>query len=443
MGHGAPDLAMQTTYTTDQPDDLPVPWAERLCTGAALLVLLALFVTVEPFSDLGDPKALEISSGNEAVTYIVLFILVGISGALLHWTRSLPFPALATRENLALLAWLLVVSVAMSTDSGVSAKRFLLSSATYLLAAMLPWLTRGLREFTSLLLFTTALVLVMSYAGVAVVPHLTIHQATDVWEPEIAGDWRGIYGHKNVAAGVMAAFVYIGWFVARTRSLVAGLLISAGAFVFLVFSGGKSATGMVLIVGAIAYFVDRTQSLWGKALVALGPLAGLAFLTVGSITSETARSLLAMLPIDVTFTGRTEIWSFAIDALKANPWKGHGFEAFWYSEAVRFGAEDSTRWMVEVSTSHNSYVDLALTIGLPGLALVMVAFIAVPLRDFHNRLDTDENIDLSRLFLVLWLFCLYLGTFEAFFLSRANQLWFILALAVCGLRYTALFKVKA
>ncbi len=165
-------------------------------------------------------------------------------------------------------------------------------------------------------------------------------------------------------------------------------------------------------------------------------------LTVGSVISDTARSVLERLPLDVTFTGRTEIWGFAIDALAAHPWKGQGFEAFWYSDAVRFGAEDSTRWMVDVATSHNSYVDLALTIGLPGLLLVLLVFMVGALRDFHHTLATPQNVELSRFFLVLWLFALYLGTFEAFFLSRDNPMWFIFALATCGLRYTAHFEVR-
>ena len=41
-----------------------------------------------------------------------------------------------------------------------------------------------------------------------------------------------------------------------------------------------------------------------------------------------------------------------------------------------------------------------------------------------------------------YLFALYLGTFEAFFVSRANPMWFILALAVSGLQCTARFKVS-
>jgi O-antigen ligase len=435
---------MQNITPLAASDRLPLDegLTQSLRDGVAVAVLLVVFVTLTPFSDLGDPKLLELSSGNETATYLALFLLLGAAGLLLHRTAGLMLRSLATTENLLLLAWLLVVSVAFSIDPGVSARRFVLSFATFLLAAMLPWLTRGLKHFTVLMLGIAALVLVLSYLGVLLVPHLTIHQANDLIEPEIAGDWRGIYGHKNAAAGMMAVFVYVGWFAARTGRPIIGVAISIAALVFLVGSGGKSAIGMLFVVALIAVLVDRARSLPARALAAFGPLALIGFLTVGSITSEAARALLSALPIDVTFTGRTEIWSFAIDALAAHPWKGQGFEAFWYSDAVRFGAEDSTKWMVDVATSHNSYVDLALTIGLPGLGLVVLAFLAAPLRDFHRRLDTVPNAEFARFFLVLWLFSLYLGTFEAFFLSRVSPMWFVFAMAVCGLRFTARFEVK-
>jgi hypothetical protein len=112
-------------------------------------------------------------------------------------------------------------------------------------------------------------VLVLSYLGVLLVPHLTIHQLSDLGEPELA-----VYGHKNTAAGVMAVFVFVGWFAARMGRPVAGGLVALASFVFLVFSGGKSALGMVFIVTIIAFLIDRAGSIWTKALVVLGELSG-------------------------------------------------------------------------------------------------------------------------------------------------------------------------
>ena len=156
----------------------------------------------------------------------------------------------------------------------------------------------------------------------------------------------------------------------------------------LLLSGGLDSATVLAIVAVV---VERAGSIWTKALVVLGPLALITFLTVGSVVSSVARAVLHALSIDPTFTGRTEIWKFTFEAISEHPWKGHGFEAFWYSESLRYGVEDSSRWMAAVATSHNSYIDLALTIGIPGLALVFIAFIIAPLRDFHRTLPTAEN----------------------------------------------------
>jgi O-antigen ligase len=438
----AGNSGMQVTARTNPMTPEVAGVSDILCGLIAGAILFIIFVTLDPFTDLGRIDPLETSSGGEAPTYFIMFFLAAAAGLLLYRIGRLTLPCLATRANLALLAWLLTVGVAMSIDPGVSARRFVLCFLTFLLAAMLPALTRGSKQFAALLVVTAATVLVLSYLGVLLMPHLTIHQLSDLGEPELAGAWRGIYGHKNTAAGVMAVFVYVGWFAARMGKPLAGGLIALASFVFLVFSGGKSALGMVFIVTIVAFLVDRARSIWTKALVVLGPLAILSFLTIGSVVSTAARAVLGALSIDPTFSGRTDIWKFAFEVISEHPWKGHGFEAFWYLEALRYGVEDKTRWAATVASSHNSYLDIALTIGIPGLALVFIAFVIAPLRDFHRVLPTAENIALGRFFMVLWLFALYLGTFEAFFLSRVNPMWFVLALSVCGLRYTALLAVK-
>ena len=74
--------------------------------------------------------------------------------------------------------------------------------------------------------------LVVSLSRRLLVPDLTIHQLTDLTETDIAGDWRGIYGHKNIAAAMMAVLVFVGWFVARVKGPAIGLPILLGAASF-------------------------------------------------------------------------------------------------------------------------------------------------------------------------------------------------------------------
>jgi O-antigen ligase len=237
-------------------------------------------------------------------------------------------------------------------------------------------------------------------------------------------------------------FIYTGWFATRIGLPLAGGAVALAAFIFLIFSGGKSELALIFVVPMIAALVARTRSIWLKGFIAFVPLVMLAFLTIGAVVSTTAQAILRALSIDPTFTGRTDIWKYALTAISEHPWRGHGFEAFWFSEALKHSLEGKTKWLSQVATSHNSYIDVALTIGIPGLVLTLVAFLVQPLRDFHRPLPTAENAAFARFLLLLWLFALYSGTFEAFFFNRVAPMWFVLALAVCGLRCTRLFPVK-
>ena len=81
---------MQNVIEAPASDALPLSQglSQSLRSGVAVAILLVVFVTLSPFSDLGDAKVLEQSSGNEAATYLALFGLVGLAGLLLHRTAG-------------------------------------------------------------------------------------------------------------------------------------------------------------------------------------------------------------------------------------------------------------------------------------------------------------------------------------------------------------------
>jgi len=406
-----------------------------------LATLGIFFITLEPFPNLADAStALVETTGRLASTYIACFILAVLSFLIIALRGDIGLVLAGTAPVFVLSGWLFF-TVLYSSDPATSAQRLTLSLVTYALAGMLPWLTRGMHQFANLLLIAATSVVVLSYIGIALFPHLAVHQATDLLENAQAGDWRGIYQHKNQAAMMMVVCAYIGWLAARTGKPLIGVPIAIAALVFLPFSGGKSAFGLVFISSGLAYMVARSRSFWWRAVIALGPLALIGFLTVGSMMSDTAMSILNLLPIDPTFTGRSDIWQFAINAAKQNYLTGYGFEAFWHSSTIESGSE-GVGWERFAHTSHNGYLDMALTIGLPGLGLLIYAFVVTPLRDFQRTLQTPENETLAFFFLNVWLFMLYQNMFEAFFLSRADPMWFALALGMCGLRYTARYAVR-
>jgi O-antigen ligase len=146
-----------------------------------------------------------------------------------------------------------------------------------------------------------------------------------------------------------------------------------------------------------------------------------------------------MLPVDPTFTGRSDIWEFALAAVAERPVIGHGYAAFWDDVTERQTAKGS-EWAVTAAHSHNSYLDLAVTIGLPGLLLVILVFVLAPLRNFQVIQAHNRSNALGKLFLAIWLFGLFYGTTETFLLERQNPVWFMFALAAGGLHFLARFQ---
>lgn len=75
---------------------------------------------------------------------------------------------------------------------------------------------------------------------------------------------------------------------------------------------------------------------------------------------------------DMTFTGRTEIWS-QINRTTVNPIIGAGFWSFWGSES---GAAIKEALHTGIPSAHNGYVDIYLDGGLIGLGLLFTLLLA-------------------------------------------------------------------
>jgi O-antigen ligase len=336
----------------------------------------------------------------------------------------------------------MLINVVLSENRDASIQRFVLAASVTSLAVILPLLPPTQRSFNLCLGGAALVLLVVCYLGVFFAPQFAIHSALDFAEPLLAGDWRGSFGHKNVASPVMTILVYVGIYLSAVGSFVMGPAIALLAGIFLIFTGGKTSTVLCLAIYALASLVYVTRSLWLKRIICFAPLIVMNLLTVGSVMSPVLGSITRALPIDPTFTGRAEIWEFALGAVGEKPIRGHGYAAFWDGAAEGKTLQGS-EWAVTAAHSHNSYLDLAVTIGLPGLLLVVLIFVIAPLRNFQETQAHNHSNALGKLFLTIWLFGLYFGTTETFLLERQNPVWFMFALAVAGLHFLARFQCVA
>ncbi|OPY99440.1 ligase [Bradyrhizobium sacchari] len=409
--------------------------ARCLVVIAALLLIL---VTLDPFPDLRSEDAAAIVGGRMALTYVAWGLLAPVAVLLVAVTDAPALKSLVTPLHLCLVGWLLI-NIVSSESRGVSIQRLALAASVTSLAVLLPLLPPTQRSFNVCLGVAALVLLALCYLGVVLAPQYSIHTALDVTEPQLAGDWRGSFGHKNVASPVMTVLVYVGIYLSAVGSFVMGPAIAALASIFLIFTGGKTSSVLCLAIYALASLVYVTRSLWLKRLICFVPLIAMNLLTVGSVLSPALGTVTRLLPLDPTFTGRSAIWEFALAAVAEKPVIGHGYAAFWDDVSTRQTAQGA-EWATSAAHSHNSYLDLAVTIGLPGLLLVVVVFVLAPLGNFQSAQAHNRSSALAKLFLTVWLFGLYYGATETFLLERQNPIWFMFTVAVAGLHFLARFQ---
>jgi O-antigen ligase len=289
--------------------------------------------------------------------------------------------------------------------------------------------------------FTTAALalLAICYLGILLAPDLSIHLATDPQEPGLAGNWRGAFGHKNQAAAIMVMVLFLGVYIIRSGLWICGAAIIALASLFLLYSAGKSSLTLCFAVLLLTSVTSVIRPFWFRAIILLTPLVLLNLLSVGTVMFEGLAGVSKLLPFDSTFTGRTDIWAFALQSLHARLLTGYGFASFWGSSAIQ-NLPEGKEWAGFAAHSHNGYLDTALGMGLPGLALLILVLVIVPLRNFQKADEGGNNGPLAMMLLRIWLFGLYLSAMESFFLDRSDPLWFTFLMAVFGLHYLARFR---
>jgi O-antigen ligase len=414
-------------------------WVRSVLFVAALLLV---WISVHPFTSLAGPTSYEGNEAGDALNQAAYLILAAGFAAFLMWNGANSLRALATPVFIATMLWL-VLSVLLSHHAGLSARRFGLVTLVMMIAAGMPLLPRNVRHFSDLLAGSTLLVLALCYLGILLAPDLSIHQASDAAEPILEGNWRGLFSHKNTAGSMMAIFIFIGLFVARVRSLVIGGLIAALSAVFLMYSQSKTPIMMapvVLVLAPVLMGIERAWLRVGLTLVVLGILT---VFTIGSVFFDPIRAALDATMPDPTFTGRTFIWEFARDHLPGNLLKGYGFSAFWGSSEVVYGATEAPEFVSGLPSGHNSYLDLALTTGLPGLALVVLWAVLGPAANINRQIGNHEDYLLSLLFTRIWLFTVVTSGFETIFFQRDDPTWFTFLIAIFGLRYMTARRVVA
>ena len=397
--------------------------------------LLVFWTTLRPLTDLSNDTVLQPRETGDLfsqILFVGLFALAVAKLVAMGWRRALP---LLHPAYLSVMGWLLVSSL-LSVDVSLSLRRLVLSILVMGIVGVGLLLPRNARQFSTWIGATALVVVALCYLAVILVPHLAVHQSDALVEANLSGNWRGIYDHKSRAGPMMVIFLFIGLFLLRERRYALGGCLSALAAVFLLFTGAKQPTLLVPFIVVLSMIVGQIRSRASLALALLIPLALYNLFTVGSAVLPGIAAIDASFLSDPTFTDRTGIWRFAVDNFLQRPFAGWGFLAFWNTGRTLFttvGGPDA--YAVQASHSHNSYLDLALTTGFPGLLLALWALILLPILDYGRARRNPENASLATLFFQIWAFCAFAGAMETLFVQRDDSIWVSFLLAIFGLRF--------
>lgn len=410
--------------------------AVRTMLGAAVFVVL--MVSFTPFNTSTDAGA---NSGNviNQIGYGSLGLLV-LFGHFLFTDRKVAMALL--RPAWLMMGAYLVFSITRSNWPDAAFRAVLFSVFAMIAATGVVCLPTTARAFRFVLISGALAVLGLSYFGVIVLPGIAIHGGGGD-EPQHDGLWRGIYSHKNVAGPVMAALFFAGLYLLRSGERWAGWAITLLAALFVYKTGSKTSAGLVPLV---AFLIVGARIFGGRVL----PVAILTFtavmmalMTIGAALSPTLDGILQSVLPGTTFTGRMDLWRFALDIMAPHQWTGWGFESFWLTSNV-LGAEApfELSWDPRgIVHSHSGYLDIAIAMGWPALVLASFVLVLLPFRDYVNCRPARENERLADFFLMVLAFMLLNSFLESYLFKRADPAWMLAWISVVGLRLLSKFRI--
>jgi O-antigen ligase len=151
-----------------------------------------------------------------------------------------------------------------------------------------------------------------------------------------------------------------------------------------------------------------------------------ALALIGSVVGTGLSNLFDLLDRDPSLTGRTDLWNYVIDAVRERPVFGWGYMAFWTPDSTSATyIQNQIRW--PAPNAHNGYLELALGLGLVGVA----GFAGTALWTARRIVTTAaNNSDLAAMLTIISLQMLVANLTESFMISASVFGWNVFSIIV-------------
>jgi O-antigen ligase len=395
------------------------------CIGLLLLIYVGLDAFSPPpiVAQFGGPTIVTGGDSSRQIAYLGiagLVLLAALQQRGLAALRAVPL-------SMALLLGWCLASALWAHDPGTVVRRAVLQIIV-VVSIFLSVEAVGARRAFLIWTILLGIVTVVNFLSIPVIPAAR-HPAGEL-DAALVGNWRGLYGHKNITGAICATTAILFLFSRTGKRNWIGLTVAAGATVFLVMAHSKSSLGF-LPIAALAGYVYHLGWRDGLArtITVMAAILGLGVLITLAVLDAEAISRVLSDPRE--FTGRSAIWAAELAYIGDHPFLGAGYGAF----ADTKGASPlvgyvSDNWVKEVSHGHNGYLQVLVTVGGIGFALTFIAAILLPLRRFW-KLTPQKDLFRPMLF-ALFIFQLLLNLMESNLLEGGSG-WASMMLVVAAL----------
>ena len=369
-----------------------------------VMVIVGPYMTfhAQPFSGEGNPT-------RQAGYVIILGIVLFAMRPHLKPDRLLPLPW--TLVLLLVWCW---ISLSWALDASIGVRRLAL---TTLFIWTMFLIVRQLEFATTIMWLrrTMIVALIANYLMVIVFPQAGIHQAADEIDQSVAGAWRGFMTQKNFA-GALCAFTLIAFLFdgRQLNQMLRWAVIAAAAF-FLYHSESKTSGGFLAAAILAGLLFSRYNPNYRSLLIPAVTIVVPMLIVLAQVYWD---QIIAPLNDPSAFTGRTQIWKALLDFARDHPVFGAGYGSFWnIGQGTGPIFSYAKGWIVSYAAQgHDGYLDLVVSIGVPGLILAVAALLLVPIA----RLLASRTIDRGQgaLLMAMLIFCAGNNLTESSLLER-------------------------
>ena len=391
-------------------------WVEEAVFVAFLLLA---FVGLSPFAppppaQLGAVAATGAGDMLRQACYLLVLAAVTAGAWRRFGTQAFaPVPVLLA----ALVVWCLL-SAAWSGEPAITVRRAGLA-AVLVVCAFLNVEAVGVRRSLVLWRWILLAVLIVNFVGVRFIP-AAVHLPGEA-DPQLVGDWRGLYGHKNIAGamGAMTALLFAFSPAADRSQKLFDIAVAVAAIVFTVMTHSKSSLGLLAIAAlmGVLYRLAWRREIDRAILIVAGAVVAVA---AAALVIADRTSVLRLFENPDEFTGRAAIWQAEFAYIRDHPLIGAGFGTFSGTGGLSPLRNYVSGWVIDASQGHSGYLQILVTTGAIGFVLALASLVVQPMLAFWAR---TGDLAFKAMLFALFVFLVLHNLMETDFLEGDGAAW--------------------